>query len=136
MAGKILVVDDYTTTRTTLALSLRQEGYQVVAVADGSEAAQRLSIEAFDLVLSDFSMPGMNGFTLARHISRVAPHTPVIIMSGSVEINREDALNSGAFDLIEKPVALNSLIAKIELAFALGAPQRTSESKEECRFIV
>ncbi|HEY7168529.1 MAG TPA: response regulator [Candidatus Binatia bacterium] len=129
MAGKILLVDDYTTTRNALAFSLRQEGYQVVAVCDGNEAARRLSIESFDLVLSDFAMPGMDGLALTRHIGRVAPQTPIIIMSGSVEINRGEALSVGAFDFVEKPFVLNSLIAKIELAFATGAPNNQFQNR-------
>ena len=137
MAGKILLVDDYASTRSALSMSLRREGYQVVALDDGREAARRIASESFDLVLSDFSMAGMDGLTLARHVSRVAPHPPVIIMSGSLVITHNDVLNAGAFDLVEKPFSLTSLIGKIELAFATGTPQRTSESefKEERRFI-
>jgi CheY-like chemotaxis protein len=127
MAAKILVVDDYTTTRNALSFSLRQEGYQVVAVVNGTEAVNRLAIESFDLVLSDFSMPGMDGLALTRHISRFAPQIPIIIMSGSIEISRQDAVNAGAFDFIEKPFEIHSLIAKIELAFAIGPSSSTAQ---------
>jgi len=81
-----------------------------------------LSVESFDLVLSDFNMPRMNGLRLTKHIKRVTPQTAVIIMSGSAEINREDVLAAGGIDLIEKPILLDKLLAKIELAFAIGAP--------------
>ena len=123
--------DDYLTTRKALSFSLRQEGYQVLALASGIEAVKRLAIESFDLVLSDYSMPGMDGLALANHIRRVAPHTPIIIMSGTIEISRDAAVSAGAFDLIEKPFELNALIGKIELAFAIGAPEKTSHSTFE-----
>jgi len=122
MAAKLLLVDDDNTTRNALSRSLRQEGYNVTSVTNGVEAARRLSIESFDLVLSNFPMPGMDGLDLTRHMSRVAPQTPIIIMSESPGINRDDVVTAGAFDLIEKPMDLSSLIAKIEFAFATGAP--------------
>jgi FixJ family two-component response regulator len=49
-------------------------------------------------------------------------------MSASTEISHNDVLNAGAFDFVEKPISLNSLIAKIELAFATGAPNRVRQS--------
>lgn len=128
MTAKLLLVDDDHTTRNALSRCLRQEGYNVTSVNNGIEAVKRLSIESFDLVLSDFTMPGMDGLNLAKHVNRVAPQTPIIIMSGSAGINREDVVNAGGFDLIEKPMVLNSLIAKIELAFATGAPHKGSRS--------
>jgi len=136
MAAKLLFVDDHDMTRNALSRCLRQEGYNVISVNNGIEAVKRLSIESFDLVLSDFTMPGMDGLNLTKHISRVAPQTPIIIMSGSADINREDVVNAGAFDLIEKPMVLNSLIAKIELAFATGAPHKGLRSSLEERHFI
>jgi CheY-like chemotaxis protein len=120
MARKILVVDDNRTTRYMLSYSLRQEGYDVFEASNGAEAAKRLQTESFDLVLSDYSMPGMNGLRLAMHISRIAPQTPIIILSGSLDITHDDVVNAGGFDFVQKPVILNSLIGKIEIAFATG----------------
>ena len=101
---------------------LSQEGFEATSVPTGIEAAKRLSVESVDLVLSDFNMPGMSGLRLTKHINRVTPQTAVIIVSGSAEINREDVLAAGGIDLIEKPIILDKLLAKIELAFAIGAP--------------
>ena len=136
MAAKLLLVDDDGTTRNALSRCLRQEGYNVTAVSNGIEAARRLSIESFDLVLSDFAMPGMDGLDLTKHIIRVASQTPIIIMSGSAGITRQDVLNAGGFDFIEKPMVLNSLIAKIELAFATGAPRKETPFDLEGRHFI
>ena len=75
----------------------------------------RFSKDSFDLVLSDFAMPGMDGLTLTHEIRRLAPKTPIIIMSGHPEVKRENVLGAGAVDFIEKPILLNNLLAKIEL---------------------
>src|SRR5215470_7232605 len=98
MTGKILVAADDYITRNSVSLFLTREGYDVVTVDNGTDAARRLSIESFDLVLADFEMPGMDGLSLSRHIDRVTPHTAIIIMSGSADINREDVIASGASD--------------------------------------
>ena len=133
MTGKFLVVDDDYLTRNAISLFLSQEGFEATSVPTGIEAAKRLSVESVDLVLSDFNMPGMSGLRLTKHINRVTPQTAVIIMSGSAEINREDVLAAGGIDLIEKPILLDKLLAKIELAFAIGAPQNDSRCGTESR---
>lgn len=136
MPGKLLVVDDDPLTRTAISLFLSQESYEVTSVPSGIEAKERLSIESFDLVLSDFNMPGMDGLRLAEHINRVAPQTAIIIMSGSADINRENLTAVGCIDFIEKPINLEKLLAKIELAFATGAtPNKTQSGPEGRHFI-
>ena len=61
-------------------------------------------------------MPGMDGFALTRAIYTLAPHTPIILMSGHPEVRREQVIGAGAIDLIEKPILLDDLLAKIHLA--------------------
>jgi len=124
MTGKILIAADDYITRNSVSLFLSKEGYDVVTVDNGMDAARRLSVESFDLVLADVEMPGMDGLSLSRHINRVAPDTAIIIMSGSAGINREDVVAIGTSDFIEKPIILNKLLAKIELAFATNAPHK------------
>jgi len=131
MTGKLLIVDDDYLTRNAISLFLSQEGYEVTSVPNGIEAAKRLCVESFDLVLSDFKMPGMHGLSLAKHINRVAPQTAIIIMSGSADINRDDVVAAGGIDLIEKPIILEKLVAWIELAFATGAPKNDSRFDTE-----
>jgi len=94
MTRKILVAADDHITRNAVSLFLSREGYEVVSVDNGTEAAKRLSMESFDLVVADYAIPGMDGISLAKHIKRVAPQT-AIIMSGSTDINREDVVGRG-----------------------------------------
>lgn len=116
MALKVLIVDDNSITRLAISHCLKRGGYEVVAVADGIEAVSKASGDAFDLVLSDFAMPGMDGLALTHAIHTLAPKTPVIFMSGHPEVRRENVLGAGAADFLEKPLILDDLLAKIELA--------------------
>ena len=113
---KILVVDDSNSTRNAVSYCLERDGYEVVSVSDGLQAVARFSEDPFDLVLSDFAMPGMNGFALTRAIHTLAPHTPIIVMSGRPDVKRENVIEAGAVDFLEKPILLDDLLAKIELA--------------------
>jgi len=136
MTGKILVAADDYITRNSVSLFLSREGYDVVTVDNGTDAARCLSVESFDLVLADFEMPGMDGLSLLRHINRVAPHTAIIIMSGCADINREDVVATSVCDFIEKPIVLNKLLAKIELAFATEAPHKETGFGVEVRHFI
>jgi DNA-binding NtrC family response regulator len=133
MTGQLLVVDDDYLTRNAVSLFLSQEGYEVTSVPNGIEAEKRLSVESFDLVLSDFNMPGMDGLSLAKHIHRVAPQTAIIIMSGSADIKPKHVVAAGGIDFIEKPIIFEKLLARIELAFATGGPHKESRFELEGR---
>ena len=116
VARRVLVVDDSNSARYAVSYVLKKDGFDVVCVADAVEAVARFSKDSFDLVLSDFAMPGMDGLSLTHEIHRLAPNTPIIVMSGHPEVKRENVLGAGAVDFIEKPILLNNLLAKIEIA--------------------
>lgn len=113
MARKVLVVDDNQTTRQVISRFLKGHGYTVTTTADASEALERFSQEPFDLVLSDFAMPGMDGANLTQRIHSLAPQIPVVIMSGHSGAKKENLLQAGAADFIEKPLLLHELLATL-----------------------
>jgi CheY-like chemotaxis protein len=78
---KILVVDDDTAVRESIAEILRAEGAAVAEVGNGKEALERIRLERFDLVLSDVVMPEMDGYELFQAARREAPDTPVVLMT-------------------------------------------------------
>ncbi|MFI5314754.1 MAG: response regulator [Myxococcota bacterium] len=78
---RILVVDDDTAVRESIAEILRSEGASVDEVANGREAIERLRRERFELVLSDVVMPEMDGYELFQAARREAPDTPVVLMT-------------------------------------------------------
>ena len=78
---RILVVDDDTAVRDSVAEILREEGAMVASVGNGREAIERMRQERFDLVLSDVVMPEMDGYELFQAARREAPDTPVVLMT-------------------------------------------------------
>lgn len=81
-ALRILVVDDQEVICDLIAEYLRADGHEAVTAVDSSEALAVFASEGFDLVISDQSMPGMNGVQLAAAMKELAPGTPVILLTG------------------------------------------------------
>jgi len=109
--NKILVVEDEKSMRDLLALMLRKEGYAVETVESAVAATAVLDGRgAYDLVISDISMPGMSWLELLRHSRRTSPETAVILMTafGSKQ-TAIDALNEGASYYVEKPFDLDEM---------------------------
>jgi CheY-like chemotaxis protein len=82
---KVLVIDDDPAIRATVKILLEHEGFDVTVVADGTDAlnaVSALSAQAFDLMIVDIFMPGMDGLETIRELNRLAPGLPVIAMSG------------------------------------------------------
>lgn len=78
----ILLVDDEETIRDFMKGLLSMFGFQVRLAHNGREGLKRFEEESFDLVLTDVAMPVMDGWTLARCVKDVSPHTPVGFMTG------------------------------------------------------
>jgi len=109
--SKILLAEDEKSMRDLLALMLRKEAYVVDTAESGTAAREHLDRGgAYDLVITDISMPGMSGLELLRHSRRVAPDTAVVLMTafGSKETAIE-ALNDGAAYYVEKPFDLDEM---------------------------
>jgi DNA-binding NtrC family response regulator len=107
----ILVVEDEAKLRRLVELHLADEGFQVQSAPDAETALQLLNKESFDLLLSDFKLPGMNGLEFLQAAKRVDAQMPVVIMTayGSVE-SAVDAMKAGASDYVLKPFSLAELV--------------------------
>jgi CheY-like chemotaxis protein len=79
MGGRILVVEDEHVTRTNICDFLRQEGYQVNEAPDGAQALEMVKKGRFDLIISDFVLPKLNGLNLVEHVHSFSPKVPVIL---------------------------------------------------------
>jgi DNA-binding NtrC family response regulator len=116
MHGKILLVDDDTRSLKNIAHFLRTEGYEVDEASNGSEAAEIVDENGFDLVLSDVIMPGLNGLDLLHHVRSVAPKVPVLLMSSFANVDPNKLVQSGATDFVEKPLQFEDLLSKVKRA--------------------
>jgi two-component system, NtrC family, nitrogen regulation response regulator NtrX len=113
----ILIVDDEPGVRSALGGVLRDEGYDVDAVDSGEACLERLSRQAYDVVVLDVWLPGMDGLqTLARMRERQID-TQVVIISGHGNIESAvRAIKMGAFDFVEKPLSLEKTMLVVRNA--------------------
>lgn len=117
MNKSVLIVDDEQVLRESMASLLEDEGYETIQAENGQLAHTILLDRQVDVVLTDVRMPEMDGMDLLTHIRQLAPQTPVIMMTGygTVE-NAVDALRTGAWDYLLKPVQFDDLLLKIKRA--------------------
>ena len=128
MPKTILIAEDEQVLRESLAELFRGEGYEVLEAPHGKAAHDILLQRPVDVVLSDIRMPEMEGMTLLGHIQKIAPETPVIILTayGTVE-SAVAAMRAGAVDYLLKPVDFNDVLMKIERALQFGEMSRTQK---------
>ncbi len=110
----ILVVEDDTSLRETLAYNLKREAYSVQSVGDGRLALEAARSQRPDLVLLDLMLPGMDGFEVCR-ILRQEMNIPILILTArDDEIDRVIGLEIGADDYITKPFSMRELMARVK----------------------
>jgi DNA-binding response OmpR family regulator len=117
MARTILVVEDETTLRETLAEALDAEGFRVVAAADGREALTVFRSERPDLVLLDLMLPELSGIEVCR-IIRAESGVPIVMLTAKdSELDKVVGLELGADDYVTKPFSVRELSARIRALF-------------------
>lgn len=118
--ARILVVDDEASIRDLLSKTLALAEYEVDTAADASVALDRVRGAAYDLLIADLKMPGMDGLTLIRQVKRLRADLPVIIITGySTESSAIEAVNLGVAGYLTKPFRVPQVLAAA--AKALGA---------------
>jgi anti-anti-sigma factor len=117
MNKKLLIVDDEPEVLAMFAKFLTRKGYGVSTARDALEALRHCKREKPDLILTDYSMPGMNGVELLKELHLTYPGLPAILMSGEADMRTAaDALREQAFDFLRKPIDSNELLSSITLA--------------------
>src|ERR1017187_3650545 len=122
----VLVVEDKSSLRAMLEEMLQAEGWSVAGVGTGETAAERLRGGGkFDLVLTDWRLPGADGLSVLDAARAVDPTLPVIVMTafGSIE-TAVDAMKRGAEDFITKPVDPDLLRLLVARAIARRVGKR------------
>jgi two-component system KDP operon response regulator KdpE len=115
--GLILVVDDDSSTRRALRMTLSGLGFTVVEAARGEEALSLVRVTWFDAVLLDVDMPGMGGIEACRSIRRAIVRLPILMLTVmDSEDDKVMALDAGADDYITKPFQMRELTARLRSA--------------------
>jgi DNA-binding NtrC family response regulator len=132
MSKTVLIVEDEQVLRESLAELLGEEGYEVFQAGDGKAAHDLILQRPVDLILSDVRMPEMDGLTLLSHLQRIAPQTPVIMMTayGTVE-SAVAAMRSGAYDYLLKPVQFDDVLMKVGRALEFSEVTRVNRVMSE-----
>ena len=118
--GRILLVDDEPTLVRSLQRTLTQEDFRVETAGSAKEALELVNDIEFDAVISDISMPGMDGLALLRELQARAPALPVILITASPEISTAmKAVEDGAFHYLTKPLDLEKLHGALDRAICL-----------------
>ena len=112
----VLVVDDDDVIRDTLC-ELLSADYSCQTANTAEEALVKLEAQGFDVVLSDISLPGLNGRELLERVVNLYPGTPVIIISGHSDREQAESLmRRGAFDFLLKPFRLEVVEESVKRA--------------------
>ncbi len=123
--GRVLVIEDEELIRETVALTLTEEGYEVMTIADGKTALEILQLQGNnpsssakpefqpDLVILDLMLPNINGLDLCRLLRRQGSSVPILMLSAKgTETDRVVGLEVGADDYLTKPFGMRELVAR------------------------
>lgn len=113
---RVLVADDSSTMRKIILRSLQAVGVtEVTEAADGQEAVSLFKPGLFDLVLTDWNMPGMTGLEVLKTIRKLDTNIPIIMVTTEAEKSRVlEAIQAGVSDYLVKPFTADTLREKLE----------------------
>jgi len=111
---KILLVEDDRMLAEQVALWLTHQKYTIESVHDGEEGLSRLKFYTYDLVILDWSLPGISGIEILRTFRDSGGNIPILILTGKKDVSdKETGLDSGADDYLTKPFHLAELGARV-----------------------
>jgi len=113
--ASILIVDDDVGMCETLFDIMEDKGYYTVIALDGYEAVEKVRETAFDVILMDIRMPGMNGAETFKQIKSIHPGTAVVMMTAYAVGDRiKEALREGAYGVLYKPLDIERMLGLLE----------------------
>ena len=130
--GTILVVEDDPDTRHIVCEIMSDAGHSVHPAKDGLDALAHLERQPYDVLVTDYHMPSLNGLYLLTISRALWPRLPVVMVSGEFGQVRADAIRQGAYAWLSKPYHADQLLRTIESAVA-NARVSDQSIKEDTR---
>ena len=136
MPHAILIVDDEINSLRVLSAALQNDDLLVETSRSGEEAVEALKRRKFDLVISDYKMPGMNGEQLLEKTSTLCPEIPFIILTafGTIEM-AVNCMRKGAYTYLTKPVDLDLLENLVSEVLRSRRPEMRGDRSEAGKFL-
>jgi len=129
--ARLLIVDDEAANLQALEATLGGQGYEVAGFSDPAAALEAFSPGAFDLLLADLMMPGIDGLALMREMQARDPDLAAVIMTGEGSIGSAvTAMREGAQDYVLKPLKLSTLLPAIKRALTVRELRRRNAELE------
>ncbi len=138
MESKILIVEDDKDINDLIDEILKRQGYETVQAFSGTEAALRMEMQEFQLIILDLMLPGMNGETLLKNIrEKLQNEIPVLVLSARSSLaDKVQLLTAGADDYMTKPFEPEELAARVYSCLRRGKAAAPSHAKTyTCRYI-
>ena len=138
---KILVVDDEELIRNLVVSVLSELGHSWITASDGVDALNKMGANKFDAVITDITMPNMDGIILTREISKQYPAIPVMVMIAfDEEYSIGTAISVGAREFIKKPFSLDEFAIRLHKMIhdfeALRRPKSEKDADENVHELV
>jgi two-component system, NtrC family, sensor kinase len=123
---KVLIVDDEPGFRQLLQWELKNRGFDVQTAENGMVAVQLAAENRYDVIVTDITMPVMNGLELLEEIKKRAPETQIIVTTGFGAVETAvHAMQSGARDFLLKPFDIEGLVKRVKEATSPSSRCRT-----------
>ncbi|MEM6795381.1 MAG: response regulator transcription factor [Acidobacteriota bacterium] len=121
MKQRILVVEDERHLAAGIAENLEAENHGVEVVVEGHEALRRILEGAFDLVILDVMLPGLDGYTICRRVREAGDPTPILFLTArGTAKDRIEGLEVGGDDYLPKPFHLKELLLRVQAILRRG----------------
>ena len=116
MGKTILIVDDSSSMRQVVGITLKQAGYELIEASDGKDALSKLGGQKIHLVISDVNMPNMDGITFVREMKKTAAYrfVPVVMLTTEgTDEKKKAGQDAGAKAWVVKPFQPQQLLAVV-----------------------